>query len=343
MRDVEWWERTEILLPIAHRLQQRDGAARLPPPAPDRISRARRVAAASEAAERHVLGEVLSALNAAGVNVLLLKGAALSYTVYPLPWLRPRSDIDLLVRPGMLPRVADVLRHLDFSAAREVSHPLISRQRHFHRSHGVPVALDVHDALVNPPVLRLLPEFDVLWARAQSASGLRVAARALATPDALLHALVHRVAHHNSSVNLLWLYDMHLLAGRMQDRDWSILIETAECAQVCQIAADGLGVLSRTLDSAVPAAVVERLTAARPEASAALLGGGLTEWRLQLINFKSLGWRERLAFARAHLMPPADELAIAARPAQPLPVRYASRAVRGARKWLRPISQVREF
>jgi len=42
------------------------------------------------------LREVLAALAGAGLPVLLLKGAALAYTLYPEPHLRDRSDTDLL-------------------------------------------------------------------------------------------------------------------------------------------------------------------------------------------------------------------------------------------------------
>jgi hypothetical protein len=300
------------------------------------------VAAAAEAAERRAISEVLGAFDAAGIGALLLKGAALSYTVYPLPWLRARSDVDLLVRPGAIARVEQVLAGIGYSAAREVSHPLITQQRHFSRTRGLHVVLDVHEALANPLVLRTLPDFGLLEHRAQAVTGLPVAAKALGTADALLHALVHRVAHHNSSVDLLWLYDMHLLVGRMSQADWNILADTAERSRVCQISVDGLRILAGTLHTHIPHEVLQRLASVRREPSAALLGGALTEWRLQWINLKSVrGVRTRLELLRAHLLPPPSELQTPARAGWRLPVRYAVRAVRGSRKWWQPISSAR--
>ena len=341
--DVRAWQERHLLLPIADALERHASDAPYGAHmAPAALASARRIAAATDAAERRVIGEVLTTLGAARVDVLLLKGAALAYTVYSKPWLRARADIDVLIRPGDMQRTAQALQSIGFKSAREVSHPLITRQRHFSRTRGLPVAIDVHEELVNPLVLRTLPRFDVLLARAQSVPAFEAEAKALATPDALLHALVHRVAHHNSSADLLWLYDMHLLAGHMNDADWGTFLMTARDARVCRIAADGLQILSRTLGTSLPSRILHSLESTQGEPSAALLGGRLTEWRLQWINFKSLrGVRARLAFVRAHVAPPASELAIPAERHSPLPLRYVGRAIHGARKWRLPISQAR--
>jgi hypothetical protein len=164
----------------------------------------------------------------------------------------------------------------------------------------------------------------------------------LGTPDALLHALVHRVAHHNSSVDALWLYDMHVLAAHMNASEWDTFTIVAEDSRVCGIASDGLEQLCGVFGSPVPRTVRTRLQSTQGEESAALLGGTLTELRLQWINFTSLpGVRNRAAFLRAHLMPPAGELPIGPQPQWRLPTAYVGRAVHGVRKWLQPISRLR--
>lgn len=296
------------------------------------------MAAAVEAAERRTVRDILTTFADQELPVLLLKGGALSYSVYAMPWLRPRTDTDLLVPPGSMDEVSVALGRLGFVSPPEVTHPLITRQRHFMRPGALPAAVDVHEALVNPPVLRHLPDFATLNPRAQALPALHPAARALGTADALLHALVHRVAHHNSAVDLIWLYDIRLLAARMTDADWDVLVRTAQHAQVCRIAGDGLELAVTVLDAAVPATVRDRLSQAGHEPSAALIGGELTELHLQWINFRSLeGLRMKATFLRAHLFPPSGELAGPAGP-WPLPVRYVVRAVRGLRKWRAPIA-----
>jgi hypothetical protein len=335
--DVARWDATRVLLPIVTALRDSGADLRRLPMLLDRGAEVERAAAAACSAERAAIPKIIGGLEQAGIAALLLKGAALSYTVYRSPWLRPHSDIDLLIPPGTLDRAQQVFEAMGFVAAREVSHPLISRQRHFHRSRGVRVAVDVHDALVNPAVLQSLPSFVELASRAVTIPVLQ--ARGLCTRDALLHALVHRVAHHNGSSQVLWFYDLHLLAHQMTDTDWRALVETCRRSRVSRIASDGLIALGALFDSQVPESALRELAAVEGEPSAALVGGHLTEWRLQWINFKSLpGVSARIEFVRAHLLPPANETPLSAVPAWRLPWGYAARAFHGARKWMRPIA-----
>jgi hypothetical protein len=65
------------------------------------IPRSNSPEAHSEALFRaHVLAMVARFLTDAGVEALLVKGAALALTVYDDPAVRIMRDIDLLVRPG---------------------------------------------------------------------------------------------------------------------------------------------------------------------------------------------------------------------------------------------------
>jgi len=80
-----------------------------------------------------VLGDVLAALDAAGIPSLVLKGAALAPTLYPEPVLRPMRDLDILVAPGDGVRAQLVLRQIGFDA------PLESAMRHAH--HHLPGAV----------------------------------------------------------------------------------------------------------------------------------------------------------------------------------------------------------
>lgn len=63
--------------------------------------------------------EILDALDAAGVDVIVLKGAVLAFDVYPAPELRPRKDLDLLVRPQQATGAVDALRRLGFQTSDE--------------------------------------------------------------------------------------------------------------------------------------------------------------------------------------------------------------------------------
>src|SRR5512143_3479017 len=78
-----------------------------------------RLAVARELSVVRDVPRIFEAARAGGVQMLLLKGTALAYTHYPRPHLRPRNDVDLLVRPADLARVGAVLVSAGFERAPE--------------------------------------------------------------------------------------------------------------------------------------------------------------------------------------------------------------------------------
>lgn len=115
---------------------------------------------------------------------LLLKGRAIEARAYPPGVLRPSVDVDLLVRPGSLPRVEKALQDLGLR-------PIGPEGRHV-RGWALPGAragLDVHSYLLDP---RRFPQF----ARHPS----RLFARAAVGPSGLLELeplaqTLHLLAH----------------------------------------------------------------------------------------------------------------------------------------------------
>ena len=60
------------------------------------------------------LGEMLAAMDAAGIETMVLKGGYLAFQVYPDPALRGMSDLDLLFQPADLPAAEAVLQSLGY-------------------------------------------------------------------------------------------------------------------------------------------------------------------------------------------------------------------------------------
>ncbi len=63
-----------------------------------------------------VLAEILTALQAAGIEALVLKGAALAHIAYPSPGLRPMGDVDVLVSRKRVREAQALLARLGFDA-----------------------------------------------------------------------------------------------------------------------------------------------------------------------------------------------------------------------------------
>jgi Uncharacterised nucleotidyltransferase len=72
----------------------------------------------------HVLECLALQLAATRLDALLVKGAALALTVYPRPWEREMSDVDIVVRPGTLGAVIRSLEAIGFSALYPRERPL---------------------------------------------------------------------------------------------------------------------------------------------------------------------------------------------------------------------------
>ena len=100
------------MLPVLHEYLAARGEP-IPPVLRERRTRASYRYLAQTAA----LKRVLSALAAAGVDALVLKGQPLSFQIYGRPDLRPAVDIDLLIDPGQREAADSVLVALGFRPA----------------------------------------------------------------------------------------------------------------------------------------------------------------------------------------------------------------------------------
>jgi len=94
------------------------------------------------------LAEVLDAFQTAGIDTLVLKGAALAHLVYPQPGLRSMRDVDLLVSPSQARQAQNLLAELGFNAPPPgddlpAKHLTVAQRR----VEGLPVSLEIHHNL----------------------------------------------------------------------------------------------------------------------------------------------------------------------------------------------------
>jgi hypothetical protein len=93
------------------------------------------------------LARILSALQTAEIDPLVLKGAALAHLIYPDPGLRPMRDIDLLVNKSAARRTQDTLLKLGYTLQNQIPDaqhhlPPVGRQ-----VEGLWVYVEVHTAI----------------------------------------------------------------------------------------------------------------------------------------------------------------------------------------------------
>jgi hypothetical protein len=248
-----------------------------------------------EALRRDEVVRVVAALDRAGAQPLVFKGAALAHTHYPEPWLRPRLDTDVLVSPARRVQAVEALTALGYEQPPFVSGQHVMHQAPFVRwgPAGLEHVVDLHWRIANVESVARMLSHDDLLARAVCVDAGGHVLRVPAPDDALLLALAHRVAHHADSPELLWLYDIHRLAGSLTPPEWDHV--------------------QRVADVHGMRAICARL------------------W----VELRTLGPRRGARLLREHLFPPASYMARAygVRRTWLLPAFYAQRAVVGLARW----------
>jgi len=296
-----------------------------------------RAAALLDEVQVRELNHVLAALEGSGADPLVFKGAALAHTHYEASWLRPRLDADLLIPEAQKRAVFETLAGLGYARTPLVDGPLVMAQAAFVRTDdlGEDHTIDVHWRVANPHVFADVLTYDDLASRAAT---LDVRGQVLRVPtpvDALMLACVHRAAHHNLSGELLWLYDIHLLAARLAPAEWRVFIARAAHDGLRALCAEALDSADACFGTPVPA------EAARPpsdviERSAAYLRKDLRPIDRLAIDLSALPRGAGMRLLRQHLLPspgfmrerydvPHDVL---------LPVFYLRRLVVGASRWI---------
>ena len=297
-------------------------------------------AAALDARRDEDTRALLDALSASGIDALVFKGAALAHLIYTAPHLRPRTDIDILIRAEDRDRAGGVLEASGWRRPPEPDLDESAAQRHYARQGPGRTAwlADVHWKVANPRVFGDAVSFDDIRSRAIPLPALGAAALTPGLCDALLLACMHRVAHHDDEVDLLWLWDVHLLVERIADRDIELFGHLARRAGMTAVCRSGIELSAALFGSRRALELLDQLRSSAYEPSARFVGGA----RRVTIFASDLGLAGNLAFALA----PSDRTPLPARrlhagavprcPAALVPVAYALRIARGAPKWLRP-------
>ena len=296
-----------------------------------------RQAAARELPAARQLSVICDAARGAGIDLLLLKGAALAYTHYSKPWLRPRNDVDLFVRVADLARAEAVLVSLGYRREPEADAELWTGQRHYAKATAAAsVHVDLHWRVANPLAFAHVLTFDEVWPRSVEVPTPGPIARTLSPPDALLLACVHRVAHHRDRVSLLWLWDIHLLASGLSDDGWRHFVDVAASSRMQAVCARGLALAGEYFGTALRGGAFEAAAASTGDPAEAFLREGMRPVDVARADLAALSdWRQKLALVREHLCPPMTYMRdrYSGCPRVLLPLAYVHRIIRGAPKW----------
>jgi hypothetical protein len=319
---------------LQHRLRSSPASRGWPSSVNAALERAARMQAARDVLQEDELRAVLAAFADASIDVLLLKGAALAHSHYPEPSLRTRCDADVLIRTGDRTIATKILVRLGYRRRNQVSGTLVSYQECFSKQEGpLHQVIDLHWQISNGQVFARALTFDEALARSVPVPNLGPSVLTLCPAHALLLACMHRAAHLGADgadgSRLLWLYDIHLLAGSMGADEWQQFAELCVARAMRRITLDAFGCAHEALGTVFPADVIQRMGGATPvEISSAYLTAGRAG--LLMTDLRALEtWRERATLVREICFPPLDYVLAKyrARHRWQLPLLYLRRAV----------------
>ncbi len=201
--------------------------------------------------------DLLRALQGKGIEVLLLKGAALGPTVYPEPTARGMHDLDFLVPTADAARAVGLLRERGWI---EQHFDVLNTIQYFHGCSFLHP--DFGEADLHWHVMRSHCDADrdaELWAAARPFSYAGLNAKMLCPADQFLHACEHG-QHHSLASALQWLVDATLiLLHDPATFDWPRLIDQARKFRLVLCVRQTLRYVQRHFNIAVPEEVTREL------------------------------------------------------------------------------------
>jgi hypothetical protein len=210
----------------------------------------------------HRIGALLAAFEEAGIETMVLKGAALIPLYYRESGLRPMLDADVLVHAHQAEQAMEVLTGLQWKPFRYLQ-PLmripIVHSTPFEDNGGR--QLDLHWHLFWECFNA--SDDDDYWKNAVPVTVGGVQTLALNPTDQLLHTCWHG-ARWNEVPPIRWVADaMMVLGASAAEIDWTSLSQKAQRHRIVLPVRDSLEYLKQKFDAPVPDSLLKSLSAVR--------------------------------------------------------------------------------
>jgi hypothetical protein len=285
----------------------------LPPELKRHLAQLKAMMVANDKLKQIELAALFDAFNQHGVNAILFKGSALAYSLYPKPWLRPRSDSDVLIDAKDKVKAGAVLQQLDYQKLFAIQGKYVSYQSTYGKALAGDsfINIDLHWKINNRQMFSQTFTVDELHDKGTKLTQLadtplRSFAAIPSHVDSVLIASVHRSGHHHTEERLAWLYDIHLLVGRFSDQDWQHLVRRAKSKQICAITLDALKTTQRYLSTELNTTAISQLeaSASQHEVSSIFLNRQLSERHYFWADLKSMpNLKSKVGFLRESIVP----------------------------------------
>ncbi len=264
---------------------------------------------ANEALKKNALIELFDAFDKENLNrQVIFKGSALAYSLYPKPWLRPRTDSDCLINENDFSAYEKIFEHLGYQKLFAVEGKLISYQSTFSKNlaGNSMVNIDLHWRINNRQILAKTYTVDELILDGKNLSLDDSQITIPSNVDSLLISCIHRLGHHHTEERLTWLNDINLLANTLSANEWQSLLEKASSKQISAITLDALALCVELFNTSFPHEIKDKLLelSQQKELSQIFLKRNLPEWKYFYYEIKALkNWNTRLLLINENIFP----------------------------------------
>lgn len=297
---------------LCHSFRREGWPAQMPDAVQMALSRDFYNAAAQGGLLFRALEHILSELNRAGIEAILLKGAALAATLYPDIALRPMGDLDLLIRDSDLSAAINLVEGLGYEPEtppmrRGLEH-LVFYEVNFRGGEHAWTQVELHWDLVGGAGSRYRPSIEWFWGQTRAVGVGSSMAMVLSPAAHFLHAAVHlSLKHGGDDARLIWLYDLHLIITQCPDLDWAQVLEKSREFHWAPAVHSVLGELGRTFFTAIPAWILDACAQEDDPETRVLVQrmavSGHSRISGALAHFAFLSWAARFQWLAAVIFP----------------------------------------
>ena len=195
-------------------------------------------------------GPAVAALAAAGMDVLLFKGAPLALGYYRNHALRPMTDVDVCVRPSSATRAVEILRDHGWRPRCEMTSDLLRYRHALQFVHSDGGEMDLH--------WHALPEAisaqhdDMFWHDVEPMEFGETTVQQLRPTSLLLQQIVHGI-RWNAETPIRWIPDsLYIARTRSSEIDWDRLVAMARALRVTSRLSIGLSFLTERFALELP-------------------------------------------------------------------------------------------
>tara|TARA_R110001583_G_scaffold1285_1_gene10541 strand:+ start:9307 stop:10434 length:1128 start_codon:yes stop_codon:yes gene_type:complete len=288
----------------------------------------------------HEATNVLIELQKKHIDVVVLKGFSLAKQVYSEPAIRPKTDIDIIIKENDSEKVKEFFLSRGYINPRGWEPKAIINQFSYKKElgKGINVYFDIHLKISNSkPIENILNYNELLkTANTEAITGINLVNK----PYALIHAAFHLLGHKSAGdmVKLIWYYDIHLLLKTLTENDKEALLTIIQKTGLANIISHTLNLTTQFFASTQATDLLHKVKGIPFDSNYDYLLGNSSGVKGLLLTLKATkGLREKVDVIKETVLPPAAEIYVkyGKNTKWPLSILYLRRLISGTVKHLK--------